>query len=163
MLYKTSMAAGLQSRWILVEDFKSHKPEGVCWEGGLTPHLLLMRLHHLVIIKILSLNLSRNCSHRFSISFINNKKDKCLKYLENCSRYLCVNQESTFWTYSLALDKIHVWKKYWATNNNQLHSFFPLIHTTDTDLSLKLSYLPLSILNFFFFFLNWYMKLFFSK
>lgn len=35
------------------------------------------------------------------------------------------------------------------TNKYQLHYFFPLIHTTDTGLSLKLSYLPLSILNFF--------------
>lgn len=28
------MAAGLQSRWILVEDLKSHKPGAVHWEGG---------------------------------------------------------------------------------------------------------------------------------
>lgn len=40
-------------------------------------------------------------------------------------------------------------KKKSQTNKNQLHNFFPLIHTTDTNLSLKLSYLPLSILNFF--------------
>lgn len=110
----------------------------------MTPYLLLMRLCHLVIIK---LNLRRNCSHKLFISFRNINKIKCLKYLEYCTKYLCINQESTFWAYSPALDKIHVWngKKKKIPPPN----FFPFIHTTATDLSLKLNHLPLALLKFF--------------
>lgn len=34
MLNKPSVAAGLQSRWILTEDEKRHKPGAVHWGGG---------------------------------------------------------------------------------------------------------------------------------
>lgn len=121
VLNKTCVAAGFQSRWILIEDEKSHRPWALPWGGELTPHLLLMRLHHLVIIKGFIIEFKQKLFPQFYISFMNINKNKCLNYLENCSKYLCVNQESTFWAYSLALDKIHVWneKKKEVTNKQK--------------------------------------------